>query len=119
IHQPGVARLMRWGLLGQVIASNCPPIPRLRLDFGPFALEGAAPPLDGAAAAYAPRRRVLDNILVQAAVSAGAELREHFSVQELVLDGDCVTGIRGQGLGGAMVTEAACIVIGADGQRSL
>jgi len=119
IHQPGVARLKRWGLLGQVIDSKCPPIPRLRLDFGPFALEGAPPPIAGAGAAFAPRRRVLDNLLVQASVGAGAELREHFSVQALVMDGDRVTGIRGQSQGGAPVTESARIVIGADGMRSL
>ena len=26
IHQPGVAQLKHWGLLGRVIASNCPPM---------------------------------------------------------------------------------------------
>ena len=26
IHQPGCARLKRWGLLDRVIASNCPPV---------------------------------------------------------------------------------------------
>jgi flavin-dependent dehydrogenase len=119
LHQPGGARLKRWGLLDQVIASNCPPIRRNRVDLGPIVLRGSAPPRDGVADGYAPRRRVLDNILVQAAVSAGAELREHFSVQELVMDGDRVRGIRGHAVGGATVTDEAQIVIGADGLRSL
>jgi flavin-dependent dehydrogenase len=118
IHQPGVARLKRWGLL-EVVASNCPPVSRQMLDFGPFALVGSPPPTDGVAEGYAPRRRVLDQILVEAAVAAGAELQEHFSVRELVTDGDRVVGIRGRAAGGAMVTEKARIVIGADGMRSL
>src|SRR5262249_22765092 len=72
IHQPGVARLARWGLLDEVKASNCPPIRTQRFDVGPFALVGEPPPADGAADGYAPRRTVLDRILVDAAVDAGA-----------------------------------------------
>lgn len=119
IHQPGVARLARWGLLDKVVASNCPPARQIRLDLGPFALIGSPPPVDGIDAAYAPRRTVLDQILVEAAAAAGAEVRENFSVQELLTDGERVTGIRGHAAGGAMVTEEARIVIGADGLRSL
>jgi flavin-dependent dehydrogenase len=118
IHQPGVARLARWGLLERVVASNCPPISGQTLDVGPFALEGAPTPVDGIADAYAPRRTVLDAILVAAAVAAGAELRERFSVEELLTDGERITGIRGHAAGGATVTEQARIVIGADGLRS-
>jgi flavin-dependent dehydrogenase len=83
IHQPGIARLKRWGLLDALVASNAPPIRRLRFDVGPFVLEGAPPPADGVTDAYAPRRTVLDAILVERAVADGAELREHFSVQNL------------------------------------
>jgi 2-polyprenyl-6-methoxyphenol hydroxylase-like FAD-dependent oxidoreductase len=119
IHQPGVARLERWGLLDRVIASNCPPVRRLRFDVGPFALEGAPPPWEGVADAYAPRRYILDTILVEAAAAAGVEVREHFSVGELLTDGERVTGVRGHAAGGATVTEQARIVIGADGMRSL
>ncbi|HST04328.1 MAG TPA: FAD-dependent monooxygenase [Chloroflexia bacterium] len=119
VQQPGIARLKRWGLLDKVIASNCPPIHALRFDVGPFALTGASPAYDGVADAYAPRRRVLDNILVEAAAQAGAELREHFTVSELLMDGDRVTGIRGHAADGVAVTERARIVIGADGMRSL
>jgi flavin-dependent dehydrogenase len=68
---------------------------------------------------YAPRRIVLDKILVDAAVAAGAELRERFTVHELVWDNDRVVGIRGRADGGAMVTEHARIVVGADGAHSV
>jgi flavin-dependent dehydrogenase len=118
VHQPGVARLKRWGLLEQVIASNCPPTTTCHWDFGPFALDGAPVPFDGVAEAYAPRRSVLDNVLVNAAVQAGAELREGFPVDELVTEGERVTGIRGRTSAGTATLEHARVVIGADGMHS-
>ena len=119
IHQPGVARLKRWGLLDKLRASNCPPTKQIKFDVGPFALVGSPTPADGNDEAFAPRRRVLDKILVDAAVAAGAELRERFTVEELTTDGGSITGIRGRDANGATVTEHARIVIGADGARSM
>lgn len=119
IHQPGVAKLKRWGLLEKVAASNCPPIPKGSFDVGLFALTGSPPPAEGVAAAYCPRRTVLDKILVDAAVEAGAELREAFPVEMVIMDGERATGIRGRAKGGATVTEEARIVIGADGLHSI
>ena len=83
IHQPGVARLERWGLLDRVAATGCPPIRRYTLRRRPVRAHGPPPPADGVAEAYAPRRYVLDTILVEAAAAAGAEVRERFSVEEL------------------------------------
>ncbi len=118
VHQPGGASLKRWGLLDRVVASNCPPVRRQRLDFGGLVLEGSPPPIDGVADGFAPRRTVLDKLLVDAAAAAGAEVRERFTVDELVMDGDRVTGVRGHAAGGAAVTEAARLVVGADGLHS-
>jgi 2-polyprenyl-6-methoxyphenol hydroxylase-like FAD-dependent oxidoreductase len=118
IHQPGVACLQRWGLLERVIASNSPPVRHQRVDFGPVVLEASPPPIDGVADAYAPRRTVLDTILIEAAAAAGAEVRERFTVDDLLMDGERVTGIRAHAAGGATVSEAARIVIGADGLHS-
>ena len=75
--------LRRWGLLDQVIACGCPPVPRFRFDYGPVVLAGSPPPLDGGAECYAPRRTILDTILVQAAEQAGAEVRPAFTVDAL------------------------------------
>ena len=119
IHQPGVAMLKRWGVLDALRATNCPPITKVTLTFGDVALD--PPPLPDDAPvqeAFCPRRTVLDKLLVDAAVEAGAELREGFSVREIVMAGDCVTGVRGAAKGGATVTEEARIVIGADGLHS-
>jgi flavin-dependent dehydrogenase len=52
-------------------------------------------------------------------VAAGAEMRERFTVHELLWDNDRVVGIRGRASGGAMVDEYARIVIGADGAHSV
>src|SRR5262245_10403477 len=119
IHQPGVARLARWGLRDRLAATACPPITSITMDFGPFALRGSPPPFDGVAEAYCPRRPGVDKLLVDAAVDSGAALREHFAVQELVWDGDRVVGVTGQTASGTSVTERARIVVGADGIHSL
>lgn len=119
VWQSGAALLQRWGLLDRVVASNCPPISKVTLDFGAFSFTGVPPPADGVHHAYAPRRTVLDKVLVDAAVSAGVEFREGFSVRELITDGDQVIGIRGHGKGGALAAEHARIIVGADGMRSL
>lgn len=119
IHPRGVACLKRWGLLEQVIDSNCPPVAQATFDLGPLALVASTLPVDGVAAGYAPRRTVLDTMLVDAAVKSGAELRTGFSVQELMMGGERVIGIRGRSAVGTPVTEEAHLVIGADGMRSL
>lgn len=119
IHARGGACLKRWGILEQVIATDCPAITGVTLDVGPFSLVGSVFPADGVAALYAPRRIVLDHILVNAAVEAGAELREGFHVQGLLKEGEQVTGIRGRHIKGKSVTEQATLVIGADGMRSV
>jgi flavin-dependent dehydrogenase len=118
IHQAGVSRLIRWGLLERVVATGCPALRSQRLDFGPFALQGSPPPIDGAAHGYAPRRYLLDKILVDAAVEAGAELRERFTVKDLVHEDGRVVGVTGSVAGGETVTERASVVIGADGLHS-
>jgi flavin-dependent dehydrogenase len=119
VHPPGVAALDRWGLLEGLQDSGCPPVETYSFDFGPVTIAGTPQPVDGIAHGYCPRRTVLDELLVEAAVAAGAELREGFVVDELLIDDDAVTGLRGHVRGGATVTEHAEVVIGADGRHSL
>lgn len=119
IRHNGVAQLQKWGLLERVIASGCPPVREEILDLGDFPMSVDVSSVEGADAEYAPRRTVLDKILVDAAAEAGAEVREGFSVSEIVVADGRVVGIRGKSKGGAPVTESARIVIGADGQHSL
>jgi flavin-dependent dehydrogenase len=112
VHAPGVAALRRWGLLERAVA-GCPPIETYVFDFGPFTISGMP------GTAYAPRRTVLDTVLVDAAAAAGAEVRQRFTVSEVLVEDGRVTGIRGQERGGRIVTERARVVIGADGLHSL
>lgn len=118
VHQSGIARLKRWGLLDKVVRSGCPPITTFHFDFRAFALTGSPPPADGVREAYAPRRKVLDSILVEAAAAAGAELRTEFSADDLIFEKDAVCGVRGRTKEGSAVVEKARIVIGADGMHS-
>ena len=117
---PHGAEIMdRWGLLDRVAATGCPPIAlNMIFDVGPFALKGAVTDTNGGRGGFCPRRTVLDKILVDAAVESGAELRENFTVDELVVDGDRVAGIKGHGRNGGSVEERGRIVIGADGVHS-
>ena len=117
LHPPGVAGLKRWGLLDQLTATGCPPIDTYAFDFGPFTISGA-PGTDDSPVSYCPRRTVLDKLLVDAASAAGAEVREGFTVEEVIVDDDHVTGIRGHSKGGESVTERAKVVVGADGRFS-
>jgi 2-polyprenyl-6-methoxyphenol hydroxylase-like FAD-dependent oxidoreductase len=118
VHAPGVAALERWGLREPLAASGCPPIRSYAFDFGPFTIEGSPRALDGIDEAYCPRRSVLDAMLVHAAADAGAEVREAFSVDDVLVEDGAVIGIRGK-CAGATVTEHAKVVIGADGRNSL
>jgi 2-polyprenyl-6-methoxyphenol hydroxylase-like FAD-dependent oxidoreductase len=118
VHPPGVAALNRWGLLQELTATGCPPIDTYLFDFGPFVLAGA-PGTAGSPVGYCPRRIVLDKLLVDAAADAGAEVREGFTVSEILASDGRVVGIRGHSKGGGSVTERAAVVVGADGLHSL
>ena len=116
MQQPATESLRRWGLVDELVATGCPPIRRVTLRLG----ELQAPPPDGTPqVTYCPRRTILDKILVDAAIGAGAEVREGVSVQELIFDGERVAGVRAKSRDGAIFTEDARIVIGADGIHSL
>ncbi|MEX2553506.1 MAG: NAD(P)/FAD-dependent oxidoreductase [Actinomycetota bacterium] len=118
VQPPGVAALKKWGLLDQLAATGCPPMDFYSFDFGPFTISGS-PGTPDSPVAYAPRRIVLDKILVDAAAEAGAEIREGFVVEELTFDDGVVTGIRGRTRNGQALSESAGVVIGADGRHSL
>jgi 2-polyprenyl-6-methoxyphenol hydroxylase-like FAD-dependent oxidoreductase len=118
IHATGVAALRRWGLMDELAASGCPPIETYTFDFGPVVISGTPHPHEGSSTAYAPRRTVLDKILVDAAARSGAEVRERFTVEDLVTENGTVVGLRGHDAHGRSVVERARVVVGADGWNS-
>jgi 2-polyprenyl-6-methoxyphenol hydroxylase-like FAD-dependent oxidoreductase len=108
-----VLAMHEWGLVDRLEEAGTP-----GMGIGAF-VQGMELPRDELPISlYAPRRTVLDKILLDAAREAGAEVREGFSVRELLRDQDgAVTGVRGLH-GGQEVTEEARVVIGADGRNS-
>ena len=117
IHPPGIAALERWGLLDGVLATGSPPIDTYSFDFESFTITGA-PGTDVTPVAHSPRRTLLDALLMDAAAAAGAEVRERFAVESLIVEDGRVVGIRGRSKGGTTVAERAKVVIGADGRHS-
>ena len=118
----GVVQLSRWGLLDDVLDSGAPPVRSVlfrRYD------EGAPEPLRlpvkdkaGVDMMLAPRRYVLDAILADAAVRAGATLLTGTTVTDVVRDGRRVTGVLARTPDGTYRQLTARLVIGADGVRS-
>ncbi len=118
VHPLGVAALARWGLIDRLTVTGCPPIHTYTFDFGPFTIAGS-PGTNDAPVAYCARRTVLDKLLVDAAAEAGAEIREGFTVEEVLIEDERVVGIKGRSKGGETTTERARLVVGADGRYSV
>jgi flavin-dependent dehydrogenase len=115
----GAEVLARWGLLHRLESTGVPPIcRRMKFDVGPFALHGTIPDANDGRGGFCPRRTVLDALLVTAAAEAGVEIREGFSVDELLVIDGAVVGVRGRGRGKRSIEERARVVIGADGVNS-
>lgn len=117
IWHAGVDLLHRWGLLEAVKATGCPLLTSFSLDLGEMALRGQ-PPGSTVGAAMAPRRLALDKVLLDAALAAGVELRQGVTFEDVLKDGDRVTGIRGRLQDGSAFTAHAKVVVGADGTHS-
>jgi flavin-dependent dehydrogenase len=114
IHRHGPPRLARWGLLDRIVATGCPPVSSMLSTFGDSPLVAHGLEADGVAWGYGPRRAVLDKILVDAAVEAGAELLEGVAVADLVVEAGRVAGVRRSD--GTPIR--ARLTVGADGRRS-
>src|SRR5262245_59135649 len=84
VHRGGPCRLAAWGVLDRIKASNSPPVTSFLLESGGRRLDGRNIAEGGVPFGIAPRRAVLDRILVDAAVAAGAELRDGFTVDDLL-----------------------------------
>ncbi len=79
----------------------------------------AIKPAAGVDFLVAPRRRMLDNLILNAAAADGAEVRLGIWVDDVTRDDDGrVTGVAGRAADGTTVAVRARLVIGADGMRS-
>ena len=118
IHPLGVAHLRDWGVLPQ-IAARAAPFTDWRVDLHGTVLSGAPPPVEGCEESCGPRRTLLDGVLAEAAVAAGAEFRDGVRVVDLLEDGGRIAGIVATGRAGERQVERARLVIGADGPNSV
>jgi 2-polyprenyl-6-methoxyphenol hydroxylase-like FAD-dependent oxidoreductase len=121
VWHAGVDLLAQWGLLDALVATGSPLLRDFSLDMGELVLKGR-PPGAKVGAAIAPRRIALDQVLLDAAVAAGAELRQGVSFEDVIREGNQangrVTGVRGHLSDRTPFTANAHLVIGADGAHS-
>lgn len=119
LMRPAITLLDAWGLLPAVADTGTPAVRQARFVYGRETVEVPIGPHGRAEGLYAPRRTVLDRILRDAAVDAGAEYRPGTAFEDVMRDaGDRVTGALLRGRSGKLVEVPAEIVIGADGRRS-
>lgn len=115
----GVFQLHRWGLLDAVRAAGTPTIRKTTFHYVDDSVEIKIKERDGVDGLYAPRRTVLDSLLLDAAEAAGAEVALGSSVIDLLRDRDGrVCGATIAGADRQTADVAAHVVIGADGLRS-
>jgi flavin-dependent dehydrogenase len=115
----GVMQLARWRLLDRVIAAGTPPVRHSVFHYGKDCIDVPIKPGAGVDALYAPRRTVLDPILVDAARDAGAEIKFGVTVTGLSRDNaGRVTGLQGRDVNGGSFAASAAITVGADGMGS-
>jgi flavin-dependent dehydrogenase len=115
----GVLQLHRWGLLDDVIAAGTPPVRQTTFHVADEKFSIGLKSLHGVDALYAPRRTVLDPILADAAMAAGATVRFGVTVRGLTRRRDGgVRGIVGTDERGVPFEATATIVVGADGLGS-
>lgn len=112
----GVLQLHRWGLLDPIAAAT-PPIRETLVHYGDEVQIVEIKERAGIDALYAPRRTVLDSLLVEAARDAGAEVHYGTSMQDLVWERGRVVGVDVIN-GDSAHTLRAPLIVGADGARS-
>jgi flavin-dependent dehydrogenase len=119
LMRAGVLQLARWGLLGRIQGEGTPPVGRTVFHYPDEVVAVPIKPRDGVPALFAPRRTLLDRVLVDAAAEAGAEVRHRVRLVDLVRGaGGRVEGAVLQGESGGARPVRAAVVIGADGLRS-
>jgi flavin-dependent dehydrogenase len=138
LMRAGVLQLSRWGVLDEVIAAGTPAIRRTLFHYaGEDTVTVSIRPTPHVNALYAPRRHLLDRILVDAAAEAGVHVHHGSRVVDLLRDGGrdlagpvgpvgpctaCgrrVAGIRVRGNDGRALDLRGRITVGADGIRSV
>jgi flavin-dependent dehydrogenase len=120
LMRAGVLQLLRWGVLPDVIAAGTPPVRKVIFHYADGQpVRVTLRPSAGVDALYAPRRHLIDRLLVDAAAAAGAEVLHETTATELLRGRKGrVAGVRVQGRRGNRADLGAPFTVGADGLRS-
>jgi flavin-dependent dehydrogenase len=120
LMRAGVVQLSRWGLLDSVIAEGTPPIRETSFHYADGdSVHVTIRASEGVPALFAPRRYLLDRLLVDAAADAGADVRHHTTVIGLMRDDTGrVTGVHTRDRSDRTDALSAAVTVGADGIRS-
>jgi flavin-dependent dehydrogenase len=111
----GVLQLKRWGLLDRLVESGAPQLSQSTFRFPDRSFAIPADP-----SLLAPKRTVLDPLLADTAVAAGADVRFGTTVDRVRCDPTGrVVGVTARDEHGHAFGAVAPITIGADGVRSL
>jgi flavin-dependent dehydrogenase len=120
LMRAGVLQLSRWGLLGEITGAGTPPIRQTTFHYADGeSTHVSIRPSAGVPALYAPRRYLLDRVLVDAAAEAGADVRHEATVNTVLRDErGRVSGVRASNRAGRAIDLHARLTVGADGVRS-
>ena len=83
LMRAGVLQLARWGVLGEVMAAGTPAVTQTAFHYGDQAVQVNIKPEHGVEYLCAPRRTVLDRVLVDAAKEAGVDVRHGVTLTNL------------------------------------
>jgi flavin-dependent dehydrogenase len=113
-----ILQLQQWGVLPAIVAAGTPAVHSTTFSYREQDVTVTIEPKFGVSALYAPRRALLDRILVDAAAESGAEARYGVRIDDVIKDDlGRVRGIIAVAAGTRQRIEAD-IVIGADGLYS-
>ena len=121
LMRAGVLQLSRWGVLPEVRAAGTPAVEKVLFHYADGdSVQVSIRPSPGVGALYAPRRRVVDTILVDAAAAAGVDVQHGVTVTGLLAAaGGRVGGVRATRRDGTSFDVRARFTVGADGIRSV
>lgn len=119
LMRAGVLQLARWGVLPEIVDAGTPPVHHTLFhhpdqDVVDITIRRSP----GVDALYAPRRHLLDRVLVDAAADAGADVRHEVSVTGLLEEGGRVAGVELAGARAGTRRLTTRMVVGADGVSS-
>ncbi|MBB4363510.1 2-polyprenyl-6-methoxyphenol hydroxylase-like FAD-dependent oxidoreductase [Bradyrhizobium sp. CIR18] len=119
LMRSAVMQLTRWGLVPNIAAAGTPVIRSTTFHYGDEAVRVDIKPDHGVDFLLAPRRIILDPLLVDAARDAGAAVRHGIALSELQFasNGRVIGASLRDGSGACRIIRSD-IVIGADGRQS-